>query len=96
MVAEGGGGGNAGECKLQQRQWAGKENSLVDDNSVCFCDRGPHFSIHLSTYSIKHIVSSEGKWAAEWQNTITAPDRDRGRFVLLSVSRKCVKIGLCC
>lgn len=41
MVAEG--GENARECKLQQRQWAGKKthtkkkkNSLVDDNSVLF------------------------------------------------------------
>ena len=80
MVAEG--GERARECKLQQRQWAGKKNSLVDDNTVCFSDRGPHFSIHLSTYSIKHIVSSKGKWAAEWYHTITIPDRDLRRYVL--------------
>lgn len=73
---------NTTECKLQQRQWAGKKNSLVDDNTVCFCDRSPHFSIHLSTYSIKHIVSSKGKWAAEWQYTITILDRDLRRYVL--------------
>lgn len=63
MVAEG--GVNARECKLQQRQWAGKKNSLVDDNTVCFCDRSPHFSIHFSAYSIKHIVSSKRKCVAE-------------------------------
>lgn len=73
---------NARECKLQQRQWAGKKNSLVDDNTVGFCDRGPHFSIHLSTYSIKHIVSSKGKWAAEWQYTMTILDQDLWRYVL--------------
>lgn len=53
-----------------------KKNSLVDDNTVCFCDRGPHFSIHLSTYFIKHIVSSQGKWTTEWYYTVTVPDGD--------------------
>lgn len=69
MVAEGGVNVSANYSKgnrLVEKKKKKIKNSLVDDNTLCCCDRDPHFSIHLSTYSIKHTVSSKRKRAAEW------------------------------